>query len=233
MRNLTLGVLIVTGGTLAALPFRRPSVDPAPSTEWGDATGPTESALDASLRSDIAASGSGDIELPLPGSLPVWGREPRPKPAPRRVDVPLSFDDLMVPIDQPDPIRQRFAATAEVRAADLERQRVAAIEMPSLDAVAPAMQDELRRRLTQQSVQPQSASPFTPISPSTPFPATSYQASSHPAMPHPTMDGTPQPPRSPAPVSGSLASAPWVAPTPERLPPPTDPAGPRHWIRQP
>jgi hypothetical protein len=54
LRNLTLGVLIVTGGTLAALPFRRSPAIPDASTHFTEsptqATGTLDSALDSTAK---------------------------------------------------------------------------------------------------------------------------------------------------------------------------------------
>ncbi|MGB7323341.1 MAG: hypothetical protein WBD31_00615 [Rubripirellula sp.] len=198
MRNLTLGVLIVTGGALAAIPFRRHNSMSDDTLPPGTATGPSISALDFPPPDSIASTL--DSDLPLPGSLPIWHRGGLPKLPPRQVDVPLSFDDLMVPIDQPKPIRQRFAATSENHREKRDQERITSLEMPPLNAIAPAMQEELQRRLD--------------------F-----------ATPEKFQDIAPKPTTRTA--HGSLASAPWLASPPDRLPKPTAPADDRHWIRQP
>ncbi|TWU59854.1 hypothetical protein Poly51_01270 [Rubripirellula tenax] len=199
MRNITLGVLIVAGGTLAALPFRRYQAISDDRQRPGAASGPTESSLDLALPEQVAQGDSG-LHLPLPQSLPVWPRTERPEPLPREVNVPLSFDDLLVPIDQPNPIRQRFAATTDVHRDDERRLNAIALEMPPASEIAPEVQEELRRRLD-------FATPkkFENIAPK-------------------SVAGAAQ---------GSLASAPWTASPPDRLPKPSPTTDARHWIRQP
>ncbi len=103
------------------------------------------SALDMPPPGSMAASS--EVDLPLPHSLPIWHRGVPPKLAPRQIDVPLSFDDLMVPIDQPDPIRQKFSATSENNRDHNDRQRVASLEMPPIDDLAPEARAELQRKL--------------------------------------------------------------------------------------
>lgn len=55
---------------------------------------------------------------------------------PRRAEIPLTYEDLEVPIDQPDPIKQRFNATAPIRAEQLERERIAGLVMPKMESLA-------------------------------------------------------------------------------------------------
>ncbi len=183
LRNITLGVLIVTGGALAALPFRRLQIDSDASMGPREATGPTQSALDLPSLGSLAAS---DIErtpdeVPLPDTLPVWRSDARARTTNRRMDAPLSFDDLMVPITDPEPIRRRFSATTS------ETDRRVVLEMPPLDALPPTMQVELNRKIA--------ASPMLPERPGsdshTPtvsgsLASTPWQAPSGDRLPTPT-----------------------------------------------
>ena len=152
MRTLTLGVLIVSGGTLAALPFRRYQAIPDASNAPVQVTGPSHSALDPPRRDDSsdaivrerpdATKLRGSV---LAGHLPVWQPPSALPPRPRQLDIPLTYDDLAVPIDQPKPIQDRFNATAAVRQKQVERERVASLEMPPMETLVASQQEELKR----------------------------------------------------------------------------------------
>lgn len=150
MRTLTLGVLIVSGGTLAALPFRRYQVIQDASAVPTQVTGPSQSALRSNPPED---SGSEIQQLPsiaevetlmdLSPEAPSFGNVGRPAPR-RHVDIPLTFDDLAVPIDQPKPVQDRFNATAAVQ----QRQPADSINglvMPSIESLPPMQQQEFQR----------------------------------------------------------------------------------------
>lgn len=66
-------------------------------------------------------------------------------PEPRRIDIPLTYQDLEQPIDQPVAIQRRFSATAMVREKQLEQERVAGLVMPAMEALATSQQEELKR----------------------------------------------------------------------------------------
>lgn len=147
MRNLTLGVLIVTGGTLAALPFRRYHIQTDGPIQ---ATGPSQSALDADANRGLASERDSETAVGSPQllteSLPPWRQTVTPPPT-RRIDIPLSFEDLLIPIDHPGPISDRFNATADVRAKQLQRERAVAMEMPPMESLAVTLQEELRNKI--------------------------------------------------------------------------------------
>ena len=77
-------------------------------------------------------------------ALPAW-QPSSPAPAPRNADIPLTYDDLVLPIDPPPPIAQRFGATVPIREQELEEERVAALVMPEIEQLAVSEQIELQR----------------------------------------------------------------------------------------
>ncbi len=146
MRTLTIGVLVVAGGTLAALPFRRYQAIPDASSAPAQVTGPMQSVLESTSPATIAAeleSKPPSTQAPVGDYLPTDFAARRANQrrdlaqfATRRADIPLTYEDLEVPIDQPDPIKQRFNATAPIRAEQLERERVTALVMPKMETLA-------------------------------------------------------------------------------------------------
>ena len=169
MRTLTLGVLIVSGGTLAALPFRKYQAIPDASSAPAQVTGPTQSALDQSNNSVLVTNDSLAKEPPkqtseerfvaldtaaldaavldasvVASNLPPW-QPNAPSPTPRSSDIPLSYEDLALPIDQPPPIVKRFNATVPIREQQLERERVSELVMPAMEQLAVTQQLELER----------------------------------------------------------------------------------------
>lgn len=136
MRNLTLGVLIVTGGTLAALPFRRSPAIPDASLHANpdavQATGPLQSALEiapvqvADLQSDRPVVHSFSHQE-IPGLSEFMGEQDPSQDlvaaAPRRSEYaakPLTYEDLMAPIVRPQSVQDRFQAIASVRDAAVD-----------------------------------------------------------------------------------------------------------------
>ena len=155
MRNLTLGALIVAGGLLAALPFRRVSVPPSADDPNRLATGPTssltissepawpqvamESSAEASPELSPEASpgpsfvggrpGAGNSVADRPAGIGMVGNAPSqpyvadrmwPQAIPsaaktrarRSPMLPLTFEDLAVPLETPHYTDQRFDAVA-------------------------------------------------------------------------------------------------------------------------
>ncbi len=156
LRTLTLGVLIVSGGTLAALPFRRYQAIPDSSTSPVHVTGPTHSALQIDQLDAIA----GDAFLPpqitdamLPGSIlathasAVGASGPQTQTRPpasqettlasrkRRFDVPLTYEDLLLPIEIPGIVQERFNATAAVQSIQMEKKRMANKSQPRMETI--------------------------------------------------------------------------------------------------
>lgn len=62
---------------------------------------------------------------------------------PRRADIPLSYKDLEVPIDQPDLFKQRFNAVAPIRAEQLAVERSAGLLMPQMDSMAASQVEQI------------------------------------------------------------------------------------------
>jgi len=108
LRNLTLGTLIVVGGTLAALPFRR-SQPIEPQIPAVPTIAPAFPTLQGMLVDD---------REPKPEWIDRIIPEVRTPPAawhqPRELSAPLTYEDLAVPISKPLLIEQRFNATAPV-----------------------------------------------------------------------------------------------------------------------
>lgn len=144
MRTLTLGLLIVCFGTLAALPFRKYQVIPDASSDPSHVTGPTQSPLSSSVTADSAPKTEQLPSLADPGTfLPttVAGQTPNR----RHIDIPLTYDDLAVPLDQPKPVLDRFSAVASVHQQKLEQERVSSLVMPALESLPLAQQPDFVR----------------------------------------------------------------------------------------
>jgi len=116
---------------LAALPFRRYQSTPDASAAPAALSGPAQSALDKMPKAEADHS---TIAVSSLDALPTWNPEPAPQP-PRQIDIPLTYEDLAMPIDQPAAIQQRFNATAAVRQQQIERQRESGLVMPSMEAM--------------------------------------------------------------------------------------------------
>ena len=158
LRTLTLGVLIVSGGTLAALPFRRYHAIPDRSTTPVQATGPTNSALQIGATGpvcDAIFAPPQTSEAILPGSIiakrsedpGVRETQQQPPSSPGRTTSftktepshggPLTYEDLVLPIEMPDIIQQRFNATAAVKSIQMEKERFAKTTDSQMEAMTP------------------------------------------------------------------------------------------------
>lgn len=154
LRTLTLGVLIVSGGTLAALPFRRYQAIPDASSAPLQVTGPSHSALDSPQLESVeansppdAASGQSGVNSRLAAAASRPWPQPVAPPAPRTIDIPLTYEDLAQPIDQPAPIQRRYSATAMARQKQIERQRATELVMPAMESLALSQQQELEQAM--------------------------------------------------------------------------------------
>lgn len=153
VRNLTIGALIIIGGTVAALPFRRASV----------ATGPenNESVLATGPSSDLTTTGdsvpfeqlwvASESNYGVPsrsaaGSPTSLASQVRSADAPqgipsnavarprRDLRVPLSYDDLAVPLNTPHFTDGRFDALATHQ--DRARQNASPLAQSPTDSIA-------------------------------------------------------------------------------------------------
>ena len=275
LRTLTLGVLIVSGGTLAALPFRRYHAIPDSSTTPVHATGPTNSALEMGATSPVSGAAFAPPQMAeaiLPGSIlathskntGVSGTQPRRPTGSDRITPlaktepshggPLTYEDLVLPIEMPDIVQQRFNATAAVKSIQMDKDRFANTDKsrmepmtatssgsagPSLLASQPR-NDATGRSIMQPSTLPQNRIQATASKQSDAV----NNANSFATIADPAVAGQET-------AAGSLASTgsdrgtsakppafdtPALLPAPEEkdLLPRTDPSSrPRHWIRQP
>lgn len=151
LRTLTLGLLVTSGGILAALPFRRyPDVG---NNAASHATGPAHTPLDANY-----VPAAWKMEAVDPAALAIetvptsdaqlvserpWPTQIAPPPR-RRPDVPLTLADLAHPIEQPGVMAERFNATVEVHEQKLEQERQELV-MPKIDLLDEDQRDELQR----------------------------------------------------------------------------------------
>lgn len=112
MRILTFGTLIVVIGTFAALPFRRyrANQEALPAAE---ATGPTRTTLGGLEFEALAADPSAQAELPAL-SLPTSSEWESPQ---RQLRMPLTYDDLAVPLTKRPEFDEKFSATATAQSA--------------------------------------------------------------------------------------------------------------------
>ncbi len=77
-------------------------------------------------------------------TLPQWSQTAQPARE-RHIDIPLTFEDLEMPIDQPAMIADKFAATVPIRQRELEREQIAGLEMPRMETLAASQREELRK----------------------------------------------------------------------------------------
>jgi hypothetical protein len=190
LRTLTLGVLIVTGGTLASLPFRRYQSIPDASARPAQATGPTQSELReanfeklemlladsnepldagddvnrsadrrrlamlpaASRFSAPTSASAGMQSFPSTSAGPGSGRfgpgDPRVAARGGSTSIPLTYEDLAVPIEQPQMIQEKFNATTQVRQQESDTAQSAGLVMPRLESLALAEQEKIQSFVT-------------------------------------------------------------------------------------
>lgn len=164
MRTLTLGVLIVSGGTLAALPFRRYQTIPDASAEPVQATGPTQTAIESTelriLVNAQDAQSQAELNQTLVAQLPPWSTPAEPRQT-RSVNMPLTYEDLAVPVDAPAAVEQRYSATVDYREKRQPDPSTAANEliMPRIESLAVTKQDEIRSRVAVVDVEQKNSEP--------------------------------------------------------------------------
>ena len=146
MRILTIGALIVAVGTFAALPFRRYRAKPqtVPPTE---ATGPTKSTLDGLDFEMLVEDSAANAEFPslsLPPATPLISRQ-------RQIQMPLTYDDLAVPLKLPPSFNENFSATSTAQQAEASSERSTSSRLQSA-----TITDESKSKLTANSDAPKS-----------------------------------------------------------------------------
>jgi len=163
LKTLTFGALIVASGTLAALPFRRyqaiPDASSAPAQVTGPMQGVLESTPQATTFSSQGESNSATVQLaaggdmkPTPSTYPnptyrsanSWRQHSLERPR-RRAEIPLTYEDLEVQIDLPDPIKERFNATVPIRALRLDQERMADLVMPAMESLATNQIEQIQK----------------------------------------------------------------------------------------
>ena len=164
LRTLTLGVLIVSGGTLAALPFRRYQAIPDSSVTPVQATGPTVSDLKMGLINpavDTSFAPPQVADATIPGSilathsqqadsvesavehLNQMTRMSAARNVERSPDTPLTYEDLVLPIETPDIVQQRFNATAAVKSIQTGRHRLSDSTPPRMEPMTADSPEEI------------------------------------------------------------------------------------------
>ena len=99
MRNLTIGVLLIAGGTAAALPFRRYQSIQDASLEPTQATGPTQSALGNIDLEMLVRQAQTPIDVQSLALQPTQPRWPLPGEVSRTLKTPQQYDAVVVPVD--------------------------------------------------------------------------------------------------------------------------------------
>ena len=168
MRNLTIGVLIVTGGTLAALPFRRSSPTipinaPHLSQSPDQATGTLDSALDlAPVQAVASASGQFQTGSAKPFSaqeIPGLDEFIRDEPPTDSTEFavierspsavkPLTYEDLMAPITRPETVQDRYQAIAAIGSDSNRQSEEPAMGLPPVGQLAPELRNEFQQRFS-------------------------------------------------------------------------------------
>tara|TARA_R110002049_G_scaffold72490_2_gene187032 strand:+ start:2035 stop:2619 length:585 start_codon:yes stop_codon:yes gene_type:complete len=110
--------MIVAGGTLAALPFRRttPGESPTPVDVPADVRSVNDATTPTSLGM-LVDQGEPQTEW-LDRLAPPQATATPPWPARRELSAPLTYEDLAVPITRPDQIERRFTALDKTEFAD-------------------------------------------------------------------------------------------------------------------
>lgn len=125
MRRLTLGALILGGGTLLALPFRRHPSPDASSINDANQQNVVDSYDDESLAM-LVREVTKDVEVPLVFE-PQTDYLPA-EPTPAQQYLPLTYDDLAVPVQRDPYYEDRFNASAAVVENVENAKRIAQLE---------------------------------------------------------------------------------------------------------
>ncbi len=245
MRSLTIGAVIVCGGTIAALPFRRASVDPAPHTASHSPVSDFESELavtndnatydpsydpwyvdphangsvrESRTRSSTAMSLASQAQSPETMRGIPSDAQPRPR---RDLRLPLTYDDLAVPLTATQFSDGRFDALAS-RQTSPQQPR-------SNPMVADSRQYESMRVAADD--QPNAVAKLPPWQMADDLPQSILQKTSRPSTSSTSSEtassGAPQP----SAVVGRLASD--SRPNQTEVVTEPAPARQRYWIRQP
>lgn len=241
VRNLTIGALVLLGGTVAALPFRRTD-DPESDLRSPEfATGPS-SAIQAGRElvdfsaAEFVPSNADRMRPPLVTPETSRGLPHRPTEAAsvaastprmiasnvdaqarRDIRLPLTYQDLAVPVQDPTYIQQRFGALAS-------QSDSASQPAPQAKRIAqPVSQDAFQPLVVRQQIQTEGPTPWQ-VASNEPVSILQDAPQLDIAPVRPTVPSTQQPL-----VPGRLASD-------RHATRPTGTANDsrtRHWIRQP
>lgn len=134
-------MLIVTGGSLAALPFRKYQSSVPETSGPVQATGPTERSLQQTKIEFLAQEQSSPDQTAPPAEfgkhpLPPWQAEPVVQTRRRLPDQPLTYEDLAVPIAQPEHLRERFSASVAQQEQRQAQHRATGLVMPEMESLA-------------------------------------------------------------------------------------------------
>ncbi|TWT98512.1 hypothetical protein [Stieleria varia] len=213
LRKLSLGALIIGVGFAASLPFRRPeptkdaSLEASPTDELSDRSPLTRTSLEM-----LVEEVTEDVKAPV--LYAPEARWPNPQYVKREIQMPLTYEDLAVPIDRGPEYAKRFNAIA----ASSEPAPSAAIappvnsqpvfSQPNPDPAGSAAASIAETPPASQSPKPRGHSVLA---------AAPYPSLPNPSLPTPTVD---------EPVQTGKFQTPTEAK-------PDTPARERHWIRQP
>lgn len=124
LRNLTLGVLIVSVGTLAALPFRRSSSNRENLDAAVRATGPTNTPLDFRT-GEVTFNPATEVRASTIGS-PAWMPQniTEPMHGERFIHMPESYSTEASELPRPKVVAERYSASVDYQSeATVQRQQ--------------------------------------------------------------------------------------------------------------
>ena len=90
------------------------------------------------LATHVDTDGPGGLQQPHSDSLDQITKFAKTERFP---DVPLTYEDLMLPIEMPEIVRERFNATAAVKSIQMDKDRLADNEMPRMEPMTTTSAD--------------------------------------------------------------------------------------------
>ena len=132
LRILTTGALLLIFGTILSLPFRLNHSDQDFLPDPVEATGPTQSSIDArhlDMLVDHQAIGPAEVQAFELSPQPTWTPPPEPEPAPQ---VPRSYDEVAVQVSDLPIDTGKFSASLS---AQQQKSKKAAEQLQHADQV--------------------------------------------------------------------------------------------------